>query len=146
MDSSSIALRAPLKLEPSSKWIRPNTTYEDFSAKAYDAESIQRRRIESIISTITLQDNKELQIEHLFKLKSPLIQKRNKIIKNPIKLIFSKSKLKDIDAELDKIELEIYRLQSQDTKNNMDIDNLLLHIEKKLSRRNQIFSESSSKA
>ncbi|MFJ1269632.1 hypothetical protein ACD661_13790 [Legionella lytica] len=139
MTSTTVALRVPLKLKSPSRWIRPDFNYEDYSAQV-DGSSLQKRR-ESLLSTITLQDNKELQIEHLFKLKTPLIDRRNEIIKNPIKLLFLKQKLKAIDAEIDKIELEIYKIQSKDITTNESIDNFLNNIEDKLNNRIKRFQK-----
>ncbi|PWY54323.1 hypothetical protein DGG96_17435 [Legionella qingyii] len=142
MSSSSVTLKSPWRLNSSSKLTRINPIYEDYSAEAISKEILQRK-IETLIATITLEENKASKIERLFSLKTPLIQERSKILQNPIKLFLPsyKKKLKELDAELDRIELEIYKLETLDKNNGLDLNETLLQFEKRLEERTKIFSE-----
>lgn len=59
------------------------------------------------------------------KIKESLIKERNSILNNPFKYILPcyRKKIKKIDSDLDKIDLELYSFENQNikTKNNLEL-------------------------
>ncbi len=110
---------------------------EDFSL-FNQREIPERKRIELESSYVvtTLPENKAQRIENIIYLKTPLMKQRNNILDNPFKYYnpYYRSKLKAIDAKIDALDLQLYRIESTYKEDEKNIDIALESAQLKLNQ------------
>lgn len=98
------------------------------------------------VSTIKQSEN-SVYSELIYSIKEKLIFSRNKIIDNPFRFIniFYKKKLRKIDEELDKLDLQLYRINSMNMLNASELNAIVESAEERL-KKYSIYLEKANNA
>jgi hypothetical protein len=94
------------------------------------------RNIQSEVVTTTLQESKAQEIAKLLRERELLIEKRNSIIDSPIKYFipFYRKKLREIDADIDVLDLQLFSLETEDSIKESDLDTIISTAEARLKK------------
>src|SRR5580693_5019893 len=110
---------------------------KDFST-VFQKSSAERvvRNIQAEVVAITLQESKAQEIEKLLKERELLIEKRNNIIDSPIKYFipFYRKKLREIDTDIDVLDLQLFSLETEDSIKESDLDTIVSTAEARLQK------------
>jgi hypothetical protein len=93
-----------------------------------------RRNIESAMVATTLQDSNSQKIEKIISEREPFIIERNRILDNPIKYLFYRKKLREIDAKLDALDLQIFLLETENSISESELNEVISTAEAKLKK------------
>lgn len=110
---------------------------KDFST-VFQKSSAERvvRNIQAEVVATTLQESKAQEIEKLLRDRELLIEKRNSIIDSPIKYLipFYRKKLREIDTDIDVLDLQLFSLETEDSIKESDLDTIISTAEARLKK------------
>lgn len=86
------------------------------------------------VSILRQQSSEISYINELWKQREPYIAKRNEIIDNPFRYFFQKAKLREIDAELDKIDVKIYAYETSNMPTDKELNEIVTNAEMKVKK------------
>lgn len=94
------------------------------------------RNVQAEVVTTTLQESKAQEIAKLLTDRELLIKKRNSIIDSPIKYFipFYRKKLREIDADIDVLDLQLFSLETEDSIKESDLDTIISTAEVRLKK------------
>lgn len=99
------------------------------------AERVVRNTQAEVVAT-TLQESKAQEIVKLLRDRELLIEKRNCIIDSPIKYFIPiyRKKLREIDANIDVLDLQLFSLETEDSIKESDLDRIISTAEARLKK------------
>lgn len=94
------------------------------------------RNIQSEVVATTLQESRSQEIAELLRDRDLLIKKRNSIIDSPIKFFipFYRKKLREIDADIDVLDLQLFSLETENSIKESDLDTIISTAEARLKK------------
>ena len=125
MSNAAVLPRGLRISNPNRQIERVSIESEDFSLfNQIDTLERIKGEIEASAIVTTISENKTQQIENIICSREPLIRERNSILNSFFKyyIPFYRNSLKNIDARLDELDLELYFLQSETNKIEADVD------------------------
>lgn len=116
---------------------RARQDFEDFSTiNQVNTAKRAARDVQAAVVATTLQNSKAQEMAMLLNNRALLIKKRNNIIDNPIKCFipFYRKKLREIDAHIDALDLQLFALETEDSIKESDLDTIISTAEARLKK------------
>ena len=128
-------MHSTLTLNGTTARIRQDTKDSSTVIQKSTAERVVRN-IQSEVVATTLQESKAEEIANLLRDRELLMEKRNNNIDSPIKYFipFYRKKLREIDTNIDVLDLQLFSLETEDSIKESDLDTIISTAEARLKK------------